>query len=141
MKIVISKATEKEIESFNKKVWKEADQEHYGLGARWVSKEIIFKAVERRKIIGTVKAKYDSGVIYVKNVIIAKSKRRQGIGRQLMAKIEEAGKKLGGHKIYLFTGKKWVSSRKFYEKLGYKKTGDLPKHFFKHDFVIYSKMI
>ncbi len=141
MKITIAKTTEKEIKSFNKRVWKEADLEHYGPGARWASKEIIFKAVEGGKVVGTVKAKYDSGVVYVKNVIIAKSKRRQGIGRQLMVKIEEAGKKLGGHKIYLFTGKKWVIARKFYERMGYKKTADLPKHFFKHDFIIYSKMI
>jgi len=140
MKIIISKAIEKEIESFNKKVWKEADLKHYGQGARWISKEIIFKAVEGGKIIGTVKAKYDSGVVYIKNVIIAKSKRRQGIGRQLMAKVETIGKKLGGHKAYLFTGKDWAE-RHFYEKLGYRKTGDLPKHFFKHDFVIYSKTI
>jgi N-acetylglutamate synthase-like GNAT family acetyltransferase len=139
-RISISKANEKEIESFNKKVWKEADLEHYGQGARWVSKEIIFKAVENGKIIGTVKAKYDSGVVYVKNVIIAKNKRGQGIGRQLMTRVEIAGKKLGAHKIYLFTGKTWPE-RKFYEKLGYKKTSDLPKHFFKHDFVIYSKTI
>lgn len=44
------------------------------------------------------------------------------------------------HKICLFTGKSW-SARKFYEKLGYKKTADLPKHYFKVDFVIYSKIL
>ena len=139
-KISISKADEREIKSFSKKAWKEADLEHYGPGARWISKEIIFKAVEGGKIIGTVKAKYDSGVVYIKNVIIAKSKRRQGIGRQLMAKVETVGKKLGAHKVYLFTGKNWAE-RRFYEKLGYGKTADLPKHFFKYDFVIYSKTI
>ena len=139
-RISLSKANEKEIETFNKKAWQEADLEDYGPGAKWVSKEIIFKAVEGGKIIGTIKAKYDAGVVYVKNVIIAKNKRRQGIGRQLMVKVETTGKKLGAHKIYLFTGKTWPEKR-FYEKLGYRKTGDLPKHFFKHDFVIYSKTV
>ncbi len=140
-KISISKTTEKEIKGFNKKAWKEADQEHYGLGVRWVGKEFFLKATQEGKIVGSVKAKYDAGVVYIKNIIIAKSKRRQGVGRKLMVKTEEVSKKLGSHKIYLFTGKKWVIARKFYEKLGYKKTADLPKHFFKHDFVIYSKTI
>lgn len=140
-KISISKTTEKEIKSFSKRAWKEADLEHYGPGVRWIGKEFILKATEGKKIVGSVKAKYDAGVVYVKNIIIAKNKRRQGVGRKLMLKTEEISKKLGSHKIYLFTGKKWVIARKFYEKLGYKKTADLPKHFFKHDFVIYSKMI
>ena len=140
MKITIAKTTEKEIKGFSKKARKEADIEHYGPAARWVSKEFILKATEGGKIVGVVKAKYEAGVVYIKNLIVAKDQRKQGIGRQLMAKAETAGKKLGGHKAFLFTGKTW-SEKRFYEKLGYKKTGDLPKHFFKQDFVVYSKTI
>lgn len=139
-KIFVSKAAEKEIKGFHKRAWAKADIEHYGRHTKWVSKEFIFKATEKGKIVGAIKAKYDAGVLYIKNLIVVKDKRRQGIGRLLMAKVEAAGKKLGGHKAFLFTGKTWPEQR-FYEKLGYRKTGDLPKHFFKHDFVIYSKTI
>ena len=51
---------------------------------------------------------------------------------------EEFGKKLGAHKIWLITGKDW-SENNFYQKLGFKKGGILPKHNFKKDYVIYSK--
>jgi len=139
--MIISKATENEIKSFSKKAWQEADFSLYGRNVRWMEKKIVFKAVENKKIIGSIKAKYEAGVIYIGNIIIAKDQRRTGIGRELMARVEKEGKKLGGHKIYLFTGKKWKGARRFYKRLGYRKTGDLPHHFFKHDFVIYSKAI
>ena len=79
-------------------------------------------------------------MVYVKNIIVAEDKRGQGIGQKLMEQIEKFGKKLGAHKIYLQTGADW-KERKFYDKLGFKKTADLPKHHFKRDFVIYSKFI
>ncbi|MFA4998534.1 MAG: GNAT family N-acetyltransferase [Candidatus Paceibacterota bacterium] len=138
--INISKATEKEIRKFNKKAWHKADIEHYGSGVRWVGKSFVFKAKENGKIMGSIKAKYEGGVIYVKNIIVDESERGRGIGRKLMEKVEREGKKLGGHKIYLFTMEKWGSS-KFYKSLGFRKTADLRKHFLKRDFVIYSKLI
>lgn len=57
-----------------------------------------------------------------------------------MEQVEAFSKKMRAHKIYLFTGKSWSAGR-FYEKLGYKKTADLSKHYFKVDFVVYSKTL
>jgi ribosomal protein S18 acetylase RimI-like enzyme len=140
MKIKISKASEKEIAKFNKKMWRGEDIEHYGQPVKWVKKDLIFKAAEQGRVVGTVKARYEVGVVYVRNLIVAKEKRGEGIGRRLMERVEKAGKKLGAHKMFLFTMEKWKACR-FYRKLGYKKTGDLPKHFLKRNFVIYSKFI
>jgi len=138
--INIDKATEKEIKEFNRKEWRKADIEHYGRGIRWIGKPFIFKAKENGKIVGSVKAKYEGGVIYVKNIIVDEDRRGRGIGRKLMERVEKEGKKIGGHKIYLFTMEKWGSS-KFYKGLGFRKTADLKKHFLKRDFAIYSKLI
>ena len=138
--ISIKKATKKEIKQFGDGEWKKADIEHYGRPIHWVEKEFILKAVEGGRIIGYVKFKYESGVIYVRNLIVAEDRRGEGIGRKLMEQVERTARQLRAHKIYLSTGEKW-RVRKFYEKLGYKKTADLPKHYFKVDFVIYSKMI
>lgn len=140
MKIIISKATEKEIKKFNKKSWHKADIEHYGRPVKWREKEFIFKATEKGRIVGTIKAKYDAGVIYIKNIIVNKEKRGQGIGEKLMDKVEKAGKRLGAHKLYLFTMESWDAA-KFYRKLGFRKTANLSKHFLKRDYVIYSKFI
>ncbi len=140
MQIKVSKTTEKQIEKFNKKAWRKPDIEHYGRPVNWKKKGLFFKATERGATVGIIKARHNGGVIYIRNIIIDERRRGRGIGEKLMNKIEEAGKRLGAHKLYLFTGEKW-SSIKFYRKLGFKKIANLPKFYFKKDFVIYSKSI
>jgi len=140
MKANITKATKKEIKAFNDGEWHDIDIEHYGKPVEWIKKEFVFKATEKGKIIGSVEGKFSAGVIYIGQLVVAKDKRRYGVGRQLMEKVEKFGKQLHAHKIFLFTKEEWVAG-KFYKSLGYKKTGDLPKHYLKIDFVIYSKLI
>ena len=136
----INKAIQREITKFNKKMWRGEDIEHYGEPVRWIERNFIFKATEQGKIIGTIKAKFEVGVIYIGNLIVVRDKRGQGVGRKLVEKVEKAGRRLGAHKIFLFTMEKWDAT-KFYKKLGFKKTANLPKHYRKRDFVIYSKLI
>lgn len=140
MKIKINKTTEKEIKRFIKREWRSMDIEHYGRRVNWQEKNIVFKATENKKIIGIILAKYEAGVIYLRNIIVDKNKRSQGIGKMLMEKVERVGKRLGAHKIFLYTGTGWASE-KFYRSLGYRKTADLPKHYFKRHFALYSKFI
>lgn len=140
MKVNISNTTEKEIKNFEEKTWHEEDLLHYGGPIRWIKRKFIFKATENGKIIGTVKGKFEAGVIFVETLIVAKDKRKGGIGRKLMEKVREFGKQLDAHKIFLFTMEEWRAS-KFYEALGFKKTGNLPSHYLKRDFVIYSKLL
>jgi N-acetylglutamate synthase-like GNAT family acetyltransferase len=78
--------------------------------------------------------------MYIRNIIVDGEKQGRGIGQDLMKVIEKTGKRLGGHKMYLFTVESWTAT-KFYKKLGFKKIANLPKLFFKRDFVIYSKSI
>lgn len=140
MKVTISKAIEKEIKNFEEKTWRGEDIEHYGKPVRWIKRKFIFKATENGKIIGTVKGKFVAGVIFVETLIVAKDKRERGVGRKLMERVEEFGKQFAAHKIFLFTMEEWQAS-KFYEALGFKKTGKLLNHYLKRDFVIYSKLL
>lgn len=55
-------------------------------------------------------------------------------------KVEEFGKKLGAHKIWLITGKNW-SENAFYKKLGFKLIGNLSDFYFHKNFVIYTRPI
>jgi len=140
MPIKISPASESAIAQFNKRTWRQSNKEHYGPGARWKSKLFVLQAKENGRIVGTLKAQYDAGVVYVKQLIVSKDKRRLGAGRKLMAELVKRAKPLGAHKLFLFTGQGW-SACKFYEKLGFKKAGKLPRHYLKREFVIYSKLI
>lgn len=140
MKIKISEATDKEIGDFEEKAWRGEDLEHYGEPVSWIVKKFIFKASENGKIVGVTEGKFEAGVVYISTLIVAKGKRRQGIGEMLAKRVEKFGRDLGTHKIFLFTMEEWEAGR-FYEKLGYKKTGNLPHHYLKRNFTIYSKLI
>ncbi len=137
--ITISKSTKAEIKKFNAKEWVATDVKYYGKGKNWKEEVFVFKAVEEGEIVGTIYGKFAAGVLYVDDLIVTKAKRCLGIGRSLMEKAEEFGKTMKAHKAYLITGEDWNEARGFYEKLGYKKTGDFVNHYHHSDFVIYEK--
>jgi ribosomal protein S18 acetylase RimI-like enzyme len=137
--ITISKSTKEEIKPFNAKEWVATDVRYYGKARKWKEKDFVFKAVEDGEIVGTIYGKFAAGVLYIDELIVTKPKRNLGIGRKLMEKAEAFGLQLKAHKAYLITEKDWVEARGFYEKLGYKKTGDFINHYHKTDFVIYEK--
>ncbi len=136
----ISKASHKETDPFNEVTWHAEDIAHYGHPVEWQEKDFRFKAEESGKIIGTISGKHESGVLYIGAIIVDETARNKGVGRALIARVEQFGKKLGAHKIWLTTGKDWKAG-KFYEKIGFGKTADLANHHFHHDFVIYTKFI
>lgn len=138
--IKISKSTSEEIQEFNDREWVAADTIYYGAGTEWIKEKYVFKAEEDGKIVGSIAGKYEEGVLYIDDVIVAKDKRGLGIGKDLIKKAEEYAKKMGGHKSYLITGKTW-DVRKFYESLGYKVTGEFKNHYRHVDFVIYEKLL
>jgi histone acetyltransferase (RNA polymerase elongator complex component) len=57
-----------------------------------------------------------------------------------MKEAEKLAEKEKLHKIFLETGKTWGVGT-FYEKLGYIKTGELPKHHGGQDYIQYSKFL
>jgi ribosomal protein S18 acetylase RimI-like enzyme len=138
--IVIEKSTKEEIKPFNAKEWVATDVKYYGKDHDWIEEEFVFKAVEGEEIVGTIYGKFAAGVLYVDDLIVTKTKRSLGIGRSLMERAEEFGKLMKAHKVYLITGEDWNEARGFYEKLGYKKTGDFVNHYRNSDFVIYEKL-
>lgn len=140
MTILISKATEKEFDSLSEKMWRDEDIEHYGKSVNWTIKDFIFKASDDSKIIGRIDGKIEAGVVFIDSLIVDKNQRGKGVGKKLVAAVEMFGKEHKAHKVYLFTMEEWQAS-KFYKKLGYQKSGTLPKHYLGRDFVIYSKML
>lgn len=138
--IKISESTWKEIKEFGEKEWPIADRKYYGNSVDYIQKDFVFKATEEGKIVGTIKGSFGAGVVDIGNLIVAHDRHRQGIGKALMLKAEEFGKKLGAHKFYLETGSDWETT-KFYESLGYKRGPLLPNHHLHIDFVIYEKYI
>ena len=135
--------TRKDIESFEVGEWGEEDLVHYGRPVSWDSWEPEwhhFKAIADGEVVGALVAYHLGGVLFLNRIIVRKDKRRQQIGQQLLQSVEEFARGHQLHKIQLETGRDWLSN-KFYERNGYKITGELPQHFYGKDFVVYTKLI
>ncbi|HSW96369.1 MAG TPA: GNAT family N-acetyltransferase [Candidatus Saccharimonadales bacterium] len=129
-----------EIEDFQRKEWEFADQEYFGRIIAWKKEKKILQVIENAGIVGILELTMQAGVMHIDSLIVHHAKHGQGIGKALMVKAEEIAKGNKMHKIYLDTGKNWPAT-KFYETLGYIKTGDLPKHSEKQDYIEYSKFL
>jgi len=133
--ITIENSTKEEIKEFNAKQWVATD---VITSEKDKEEKFVFKAVEDGEIVGTIYGKYADGILYIDDLVVTKSKRNLGVGRMLMEKAERFGQKLKAHKAYLVTGKDW-EVRGFYEKLGYKLTGDFANGLESNDLVVYEK--
>ena len=138
--IKISRSTDKELKEFGEKEWPIADREHYEKDVDYKNREFIYKAARDGKIVGSIKGKFEAGILYIDYLIVAHNEKGKGIGKALTQKSEEFGKRFSAHKVHLITGRGW-GAEKFYQALGYKQVAILPKHHFKKDFVIYEKFI
>lgn len=125
---------------FVKHEWKVADVTHFGKEIQWKKNHQAIIAQDDEKIVGVLELTIQAGVMYIDELIVEGTKHGQGIGKTLMEKAEEIAQENKLHKIYLDTGENW-SAVKFYEKLGYKKTAVLPKHYVGIDYFIFTKFL
>jgi len=125
---------------FVKSQWPIADKVHFGHEVEWKKEKKALIAKDDVQIVGVLEYTIQAGVMYIDEIIIAHDQQGKGIGKMLMEHVEEIATNDHLHKIYLDTGATWPAV-KFYEALGYIKTGDLPKHLAGQDYVIFSKFL
>jgi GNAT superfamily N-acetyltransferase len=78
---------------------------------------IVLKATENTRVIGSVRASEIGGTCYVGRLIVHPDRQNQGLGRRLMAAIEERFPR--AERFELFTGDRSTKSLGLYAKLGY----------------------
>jgi len=141
MKVAQLSSLTPELTEFFIKSWQDADLEHYGTYTGFEEEKIILVARDENEInMGLLIAIHAGGVIFLDDIIVDKNHQHHGVGTELMTKLEEAAKEKNAHKIFLYTTAGW-DAVKLYEKLGYKKTADLPNHYLKTDWVEYTKFL
>jgi GNAT superfamily N-acetyltransferase len=64
----------------------------------------------------------DHPAVYLTALVVAPSSRRQGIGRALVAQVEEWAKRHAALRVSVVTGLHRIDSHAFYEVLGYERT-------------------
>ena len=80
--------------------------------------QVILKAVEDSRIIGSIRAFEKDGSCYIGRVIVHPECQNRGIGKKLMLAVEEAFPQC--RVFSLFTGKNSTKNLYFYGSLGYK---------------------
>ncbi|HSX42148.1 MAG TPA: GNAT family N-acetyltransferase [Candidatus Saccharimonadales bacterium] len=139
----INLVTEKSdaLKRFEQIEWPIADKEHYGTAdVDFTTRPFYLSAEDNGEILGIIQGKIQGGVCTINDLIVAHNRRGQGIGTELMAKIEEYAVENKAHKIRLVTGDGWPAI-KFYEKLSYKETARRPNDMQHTDFIEYTKFI
>jgi ribosomal protein S18 acetylase RimI-like enzyme len=79
---------------------------------------LALKATAGLRIVGSVRARVEDGVLRVGRLVVAPDQQRRGVGQALMEAIEVAAGS-GVHTATLFTGHRSVGNLRLYERLGY----------------------
>lgn len=82
--------------------------------------KVFFKATNQGRIIGSIRASTDGETCFIGRLIVHPDFQRQGIGTQLLERIECCFPK--ALRYELFTGDRSENNIRFYRKRGYRKS-------------------
>jgi GNAT superfamily N-acetyltransferase len=108
---------------------------------QWLCKETYFMVEDTKKTIGVVGCFMKFGCCKLIHMAVLKNYRGKGIGSALLAKVYEFAKKNNAHKIWLDTSSRLKDSISFYQKAGFRLVGELKKHFWGEDIVLFEKLL
>lgn len=82
-----------------------------------LERNIVFAALDKGSFVGGVQGIITEDSMYVSRLVVIDSYKNQGMGRNLMLKIEDKAKELGLYSMNLGTVE--FQAKNFYEKIGY----------------------
>jgi ribosomal protein S18 acetylase RimI-like enzyme len=91
-----------------------------------ISEGCVLLAWHDTEAVGTARYQLHPEYLYVGRVAVLPTHRRRGIGKALMAYIEQMAPALGRTRIRLGTRQSMPTNLAFYEQLGYKVVGTEP---------------
>lgn len=84
-------------------------------------------AVDGHRIVGALRARLDGELLLIGRIAIAPDQQGRGIGSQLLAAAEQAGKDAGAREAELFTGSLSEANLRLYEREGYTESERIPQ--------------
>ncbi|WP_394278925.1 GNAT family N-acetyltransferase [Microbacterium sp.] len=84
-------------------------------------------AVDGHRIVGALRARLDGDLLLIGRIAIAPDQQGRGIGSQLLAAAEQAGKDAGAREAELFTGSLSEANLRLYEREGYTESERIPQ--------------
>lgn len=118
-----------------------ARQPDVNMMRQWLCKETYFIVEDTKKIIGVVGCFMQFRCCKLIHMAVLKNYRRKGLGSMLLAKVDEFAKKNNANKIWLDTSSRLKESIAFYQKAGFRLVGELKRHFWGEDIVLFEKLL
>lgn len=110
-----------------------------GLPWRWTPRRVaahmkqrenlVVTAKDDRELVGFAMAQFNTETVHLTLIGVAESRKRSGIGRQLIAWVEDSAIVAGLFKINLEVRAGNAEARRFYAALGYKESGTVPGYY------------
>ena len=107
----------------------------------WLSNEHFFVAELKNHVIGVAGCYMEHGVCKMVHMVVDKDHRNKGVGTMLVSKVEEFARKNNANKIMLDTSSRLEASIAFYKKKGFRMVGELKKHFWGEDIILFEKLL
>jgi GNAT superfamily N-acetyltransferase len=141
-----------ELSKLYKKVWDEQkgcfpdgllqarQPDEHGMKA-WLSKETYFVAITNKTIVGVVGCFMEHGTCKAIHMVVDKTWRGKGIGSTLLNTVEEFAREHQAHKLWFDTSTRLVDAIHFYKHKGFRVAGELQRHFWGEDIVLFEKLL
>ena len=91
--------------------------------AALVSRQVLWVAVDERQVIGYAVFYPRDRFMHLENVAVSPHRQGEGIGRQLIALVEDDARERGLDGVELYTNERMTENQQLYPALGYTELG------------------
>lgn len=118
--------------AFFKQTEREALKTFYAFSVIWHEQSYDIAAMDGGAIVGATRIRVAASLAHVERIVVLPDRRREGIGRALLADAADLANYYNCHKMTTLVPHRGDAQR-FFEACGYKEEAVLPQHTFKLD--------
>lgn len=107
----------------------------------WIERDTYFVIEVDGSIIAALGCEDRHGTLHLVHLVTHPDYRRRGYARTLMEKAEAHAREIGAIKLWFDTAPALDAAKNLYESLGYKLCGELHRHYWGTDIVLYEKLL
>ena len=138
--VEIVRVADERVSEYLKGAMREARNTLWNFSVIWHEQSYDVAAVQGDAVIGGARVRIAASLAHIDAVIVQPNERRKGIGRQLLAALEEIGNYYNCHKMTIAVPHR-SAAQTFLERCGYKEEAVLPQHTWKIDHAMMRKFL
>lgn len=140
MPVEIERVSGELVDNFFLETQREARTTLWNFSVVWHEQSHDVAAMEAESVLGAARVRIAASLAHIEFVIVRPHARRTGIGRRLLASLEEIGNYYNCHKMTIQVPHH-SAAQSFLEACNYKKEAVLPQHIWKVDHAVMRKFL